>query len=189
MNDENSDYADMMAKRDYALALHQPFWRKLRHRLQRKCNDLLSTQQVLESLPIEGHHKLGLQKVAIERIIGSSGRHQDFDLDFAPRRKEHDDRWLNIARAYYKGIQLPPPILYKIGDGYFVEDGNHRISVARTNGQEYIEALVIAIETAALIANPACERLGFNWVANMEAIPTVDPYRIQPDKKCNQVNS
>lgn len=185
MNEVNNNYADMMAKRDYAHALRQSFWRQLRNRLLRKCNDLISTHQLLENLCIQGYTKIGLQKVAIDRIIGSSGRYHEFDLDFLPRRKEPDGRWLNIARARYKGIQLPPPILYKIGDGYFVEDGNHRISVARTNGQEHIEAFVIVIKTTNLIAKPACKRLGFKGEAKMEAVPTVESFRKPSPRNCN----
>jgi hypothetical protein len=30
--------------------------------------------------------------------------------------------------------------LYKIGDAYFVEDGNHRVSVARYQGVEMLDA-------------------------------------------------
>jgi hypothetical protein len=33
-------------------------------------------------------------------------------------------------------------LLYKVGDVYFVIDGNHRVSVARSRGQEYIDAEV-----------------------------------------------
>jgi hypothetical protein len=43
---------------------------------------------------------------------------------------------------------LPPIELYKIGEGYFVIDGNHRISVARANGNKDIEAHVIERQTS-----------------------------------------
>ena len=33
--------------------------------------------------------------------------------------------------------------MYKVGEVYFVKDGNHRVSVARERGQEYIDAEVI----------------------------------------------
>jgi len=37
----------------------------------------------------------------------------------------------------------PPPVdLYKVGDSYFVKDGNHRVSVANQLGLEEIEAYV-----------------------------------------------
>ena len=38
------------------------------------------------------------------------------------------------------GEELPPVSLYKIGALYFVEDGNHRVSVARYHGVEWVDA-------------------------------------------------
>jgi hypothetical protein len=52
-------------------------------------------------------------------------------------------------------------VLYKVGEGYLVEDGNHRTSVARTRGEETIRAIVIEIDTSALIPEPSCTRLGY----------------------------
>jgi len=40
------------------------------------------------------------------------------------------------------GTPLPPVELVQVGDVYFVRDGHHRISVARTVGQRDIEAEV-----------------------------------------------
>jgi hypothetical protein len=42
---------------------------------------------------------------------------------------------------------VPPVELFKIGDVYFVRDGNHRVSVARTNGASHIEAVVTEVKT------------------------------------------
>jgi hypothetical protein len=38
------------------------------------------------------------------------------------------------------GEEFPPSSVYKVGERYFVEDGNHRVSVARYHGVEMIEA-------------------------------------------------
>jgi hypothetical protein len=35
--------------------------------------------------------------------------------------------------------------LFKVGDEYFVEDGNHRVSVARYQGVEMIDAEVVEL--------------------------------------------
>ncbi len=42
---------------------------------------------------------------------------------------------------------VPPVDLFKIGEVYFVRDGNHRLSVARANGLDDIEARVTVVET------------------------------------------
>ncbi len=163
---ENNEYADVMARKDYAHARRRAFWRNIWHQLKHKCNDLLPTEKALENIHIQGHCNLGVQKVATEQIIGSTGRYRDFDLAFLPRRHETDGRWINIARARYKGIDLPPPILLQVGNSYFVVDGNHRISVARASGQEYIEAFVTTIDSPAVSTKPSCVRLG---VKNVES--------------------
>ena len=161
MYDRTENTADLLANRDYERALRKAFWRKVRSFLGRKCNDLLPVQRVLNNLPKQEFRTLGLQQVPIERIVGSSGRYHDFDLAFLPLRQEHDGRWQSIARAHHQGINLPPPLLYQIGDAYFIEDGNHRISVASASGQEYIEANVVAIDASTLKAESSCTRLGY----------------------------
>ena len=42
---------------------------------------------------------------------------------------------------------LEPIEVYKVGEVYFVLDGNHRVSIARQEGFEFIEAHVIEIRT------------------------------------------
>ncbi len=59
-----------------------------------------------------------------------------------PKTRTLKQRWTSIASALLSAQQLPPVELYKIGDIYFVRDGNHRVSAARNEGQEYIDAIV-----------------------------------------------
>src|SRR6185437_2208387 len=63
-------------------------------------------------------------------------------------------RWLNIDRAHYEELALPPVELYGLGETYFVKDGNHRVSVARERGQEFLDAnvidLVVPVPSASL---------------------------------------
>ena len=47
-----------------------------------------------------------------------------------------------MDRAFHLGVELPPVELYKLGNRYFVLDGNHRVSVARYQGVQWIEAEV-----------------------------------------------
>jgi hypothetical protein len=81
--------------------------------------------------------------VPVSQIVGSMDRFRDFDRAFLPRKKTTQSRWTRIDRAYYQDIRLPPIQLYKVGDIYFVKDGNHRVSVARERGVEFIDAEVI----------------------------------------------
>jgi hypothetical protein len=52
------------------------------------------------------------------------------------------ERWKRIDRAFWRGEELPPVSLYKVGGFYFVLDGHHRVSVARYHGVEWIDAHV-----------------------------------------------
>ena len=54
-------------------------------------------------------------------------------------------RWARIEDALESLEGLPPIEVYKVGDVYFVADGNHRVSVARANGFKDIEAYVTEI--------------------------------------------
>ena len=77
------------------------------------------------------------------RIVGSLNRYHQFDRAFLPVEDRIGSRWQNVDRAFYEEISLPPVVLYKVGQVYFVVDGHHRVSVAREQGQEFIEAEVL----------------------------------------------
>jgi hypothetical protein len=87
-------------------------------------------------------HPTGARTVPIDQIRGSQGRSRDFDPDFNPIQDHTKLRWLSIARARQNGTSLPPVKLAQVEDIYFVQDGHHRISVARAMGQQDIEAEV-----------------------------------------------
>ncbi len=137
---------DALAYDDFIRVYRRAFWRKVRARLTGRSNDLLPYSQVRETLPFQGQRDLGLQTVPLDKIIGSVGRYRDFDRAFLPIQSQTSERWMNIKKASYEEIVLPPVDLYKIGDVYFVKDGNHRVSVARELGQIDIEAYVTEID-------------------------------------------
>jgi hypothetical protein len=89
--------------------------------------------------------RLGKRVVSVEKIVGSVGRFGDFDRTFLPTRDSLETRWKRVDRAYHRGQDLPPVALFKVSDAYFVEDGNHRVSVARYQGVEWIDAEVTVL--------------------------------------------
>ncbi|HEY1014301.1 MAG TPA: hypothetical protein VGE07_16430 [Herpetosiphonaceae bacterium] len=113
--------------------------------LRQEPRTLLPFEEVRARLNVRGQHELGIQTVALEQIVGSEGRYADFDRQFLPRHEATKERWKNVDRAHYQDVMLPPIELYKLGDAYFVRDGNHRVSVARQQGQTYIDAHVIEL--------------------------------------------
>jgi hypothetical protein len=101
----------------------------------------------MKYVKIKNQSYKGMQFVNINEIVGSEGRYNDFNKKFLPKRKNLRSRWESIDEAHYKDIILPPIQLYKIGKVYFVRDGNHRVSVARRQGREFIDAEVTEIKT------------------------------------------
>lgn len=134
------------AYHDFDRAQRSAFVRRVISYLLRRDNRLIPLEEVKQYLPFKGRRDLGLKLVAIKQIVGSANRFKDFDRAFMPHPNLPPDRWISIHRARTNAIGLPPVDLYKIGDVYFVEDGHHRISVARLEGQLEIEASVIEID-------------------------------------------
>lgn len=130
-------------RHDFERARHKAVLHDFLAALNRQTNDLLPFHEIRKRLSPEGESYRGLQTVPIRQIIGSMDRFEDFDRTFLPRRKNTRGRWTNVDRAFYEDIRLPPIQLYKFGDIYFVKDGNHRVSVARERGVEFIDAEVI----------------------------------------------
>jgi hypothetical protein len=105
---------------------------------------LLELSEVEGTCRVDARCYAGLHTVPIERIRGSEGRSNDFDRDFHPLQDHCMSRWLRVAAARGRDTVLPPVVLVRVGDVYFVRDGHHRISVARALGQLDIEAEVTA---------------------------------------------
>jgi hypothetical protein len=139
-------WIDSETLEDFKRARRQAFLARLLSRLNHESNDLLPLNEVRLRLHSRGQHYRGLQTVPVAAIVGSEGRYEDFNRQFLPRAAALKDRWVSIDRAHYEDVLLPPVDLYKMGDIYFVKDGNHRISVARQRGQEFIDAFVTEIE-------------------------------------------
>ncbi|WKZ41752.1 MAG: hypothetical protein QY328_06840 [Anaerolineales bacterium] len=103
---------------------------------------LLSYDEIKEKLHIGGPIYQGVKTVRVDQIVGSLNRYHEFDRAFLPKEDQLASRWQKVDRAFYEDIHLPPVVLYKVGEVYFVVDGHHRVSVAREKGQLYIEAEV-----------------------------------------------
>ncbi len=82
--------------------------------------------------------------IPLDKIVGSVGRYRDFTRTFLPTENVDKERWVRVA-SLLEGPGWPPIEVYKVGDVYFVKDGNHRVSVARANGLKEIEAYVTEI--------------------------------------------
>lgn len=83
----------------------------------------------------------GIHQVALDEIVGSVGRYDEMTRQFLPLNDSLKNRWVKMVElAQTEG--WPPVELYKVGNVYFVRDGNHRVSAARQLKFPSIEAHV-----------------------------------------------
>ena len=86
-----------------------------------------------------------LREIPVEAISGTlePSRAKLFDGCFRPAAAARS-RWQRVWLAEHRGAVLPPISVVRIGDGYAVRDGHHRVSVARARGALTIDAAVEA---------------------------------------------
>ena len=128
---------------DFAHARRRAFFGRVSARLRGERAQLLGFEEVRKAHRADNRRNVGQRIVEVSKIVGSVGRHEDFDCGFMPTKASLKGRWTRVNRAFRRWEELPPVRLYKIGSCYFVEDGNHRVSVARYQGVEWIDAEVI----------------------------------------------
>lgn len=131
------------ARQDFREARKQAFVNEIRGLLSGEPTDLLSFKDVQQRLGVRTCALGRLETVPLRKIVGSEGRYLDFDREFLPRRLDTESRWESLSAAFDRMESVPPVELYKVGEVYFVRDGNHRVSVARRHGAEFIDAYVI----------------------------------------------
>lgn len=144
--DENHILARVQAHQDWEKARQAAVVEDVLNIFARRQTDLLSFDDVQRRLGLAQKHYKGLQEISLEQIRGSVGRYRDFTRTFLPRLSQMRGRWERVsAVAYSRGF--PPIEVYKVGDAYFVLDGNHRVSVARQSDARSIQAHVWEYDT------------------------------------------
>jgi len=141
----NSDH--QQAKDDFDRARTRAIISRIQNFMNTDRDKLLSFHVVKEILKPRNEVYRGMQEISINKIVGSEGRYRDFNKYFLPRSEFLRERWERVDLAQIRDIPLPPIQLYEIGGVYFVRDGNHRVSVARSQGQEEIDAEVTSLST------------------------------------------
>lgn len=124
------------------------FWQEMFGLFSGKSTELLSFDDIRTRLRLREENYKGLQDVPLEQIVGSVGRYRDFTSSFLPKKNNMRDRWSRVYAQATSMVGLPPIELYKIGDLYFVRDGNHRVSVARQLDAKTIQAHVTELPTS-----------------------------------------
>ncbi|MFW5728324.1 MAG: transcriptional regulator [Spirochaetota bacterium] len=142
-----NNYIDATAREDFNRARFREMFSRITNALTPENQELLSLREVRDVIRPRSEVYRGMQTVPIDRIAGSEGRYRDFNKGFLPKREASRGRWTSIDRAHLQFVTLPPIRLYEIGGIYFVRDGNHRVSVARSQGVMAIDAEVTSLGT------------------------------------------
>jgi hypothetical protein len=142
-----SDVVTQMAYSDFSRARGKAMLSQIQNFLNTDRDKLLSFNDVKGILKPKNQVYMGSRTVPINLIVGSEGRYHDFNKYFLPRKEHMRQRWSKVDEAHIRDIILPPILLYEIGGVYFVRDGNHRVSVSKLQGVEYIDAEVISLTT------------------------------------------
>jgi hypothetical protein len=137
----------VQANNDFNKARNKAILSKIQHFMNVDKDRLLSFHDVKEILKPANEVYRGMRQVPIKLIVGSEGRYRDFNRYFLPRSEFLRARWERVDRAQIRDIPLPAIQLYEIGGVYFVRDGNHRVSVARSQGVEEIDAEVSSLSS------------------------------------------
>jgi hypothetical protein len=110
--------------------------------LRNEENELFSFDDVRSILKPKSSTYKGVIPIRVSYIVGSEGRYNDFSRLFLPKSRHLRSRWERVNAAHRANVVLPAIRVYELGGLYFVRDGNHRVSVARIQGKDYIDAEV-----------------------------------------------
>ena len=145
MADSTSDTASALF--DFRRARRRAALKSVMAQLRGEDVRLLSYEVVRRKLRAIESSERRLEDVPLSAIVGSVGRYQDFTREFFPLVDEDSDRWIGVRLAMTGLEGVPPVELYRLGDAYFVQDGNHRVSVARQLGAKSINAYVTPVHS------------------------------------------
>ncbi len=147
MEDNPFNFSYRSALQDFRNARRDAAMQEIWGRLTGKPSELLSFEEVSKQLRASASNRRVLKEIPLDAIVGSVGRYEDFNRNFLPKMGSDRERWARVKAAVESMVGLPPIEVYQIGDAYFVLDGNHRVSIARQNNAEYIQAYVTEFKT------------------------------------------
>jgi len=89
-----------------------------------------------------GWSYIGVQDIAIDRVVGSEGFCAEFDNRFYPLPGHDAERWLETATGCLSRARMPAIETVQVDSIYYVQNGQYQLSVARAQGKKVIRAYV-----------------------------------------------
>jgi uncharacterized ParB-like nuclease family protein len=176
----------LRAREDFDSARFKAFRRAIRATLTRRSRRLISLDRVLAAAGVEGKSFGGVQEIPLDKVIGSAAadaKAADFDPAFLPANRRLRDRWTRIYTAMVEGDELPPIDVYKLDDYYYVIDGHHRVSVARSLGRDVINARVVEVKTRAPVGSHVDAVALLRAAEFSEFLDTTQLHRSRPEAR------
>jgi len=109
-------------------------------------NYLISIGELKAIVPPEASISLGIQDIRVDQIIGTEDRSDDFVDGFFPVNWWMRERWDKVKRLLLAGEINDAIKVFEYGGHYFVRDGHHRTSIAKTNNIEFLTADVTLLK-------------------------------------------
>jgi hypothetical protein len=137
------------------LSGYSTFEKARRHEIARRltrlvrgkdADTLLPLDEVRDKLGLHEQWYVGIQTIPVAKIVGTVDRAADFDRTFLPKRNAMEERWRRVEQTFATEA-FPPIITFKVDDAYFIEDGHHRVAIARQRKIEYIDAEVTEVKS------------------------------------------
>jgi uncharacterized ParB-like nuclease family protein len=176
----------LRAREDFDSARFKAFRRAIQATLTRRSRRLISLDRVLEAAGVEGKSFGGVQEIPLDKVVGSAAadaKAADFDPAFLPANRRLRDRWTRIYTAMVEGDELPPIDVYKLDDYYYVIDGHHRVSVARSLGRDVINARVVEVKTRAPVGSQIDAAALLRAAEYSEFLDTTQLHRTRPEAR------
>ena len=110
---------------------------------RRASERLTSLDDVLGAKPPALRRMAGLEAIPLCSIVGTAepAKARMFDERFrVPETSRR--RWEGLWLAQRRGAPVPPISVFRVGDRHYVDDGHHRVSVAKALGMAAIDAEV-----------------------------------------------
>jgi hypothetical protein len=143
----NSSFYAAQTDDDFTRARNKALFNEIQHFMSPDEATLISFTDIKSLLKPKDEVYIGMKTIPVDKIVGSEGRYKDFDNQFFPKSNFLKDRWEHVDEAALQSITLPPIKVYELAGLYFVRDGNHRVSVAKMRGTEFIDAEVVSLQS------------------------------------------
>jgi len=114
--------------------------------LFRKKNLILSLKELTDFVKPNNENFLGIKDIEVSKIVGTTNRSNDFSRGFYPVHKWMANRWEKVKKLLLDDKIEESIKVFQYGGYYFVDDGNHRVSIAKCNGIEFLTAEVTRLK-------------------------------------------